>query len=431
MGNKPSELDQQFLRKESDYPVPAEARYTLPPALVRASSKDLIRRLRKMASNGELSGSTQATGAKQGLVSQWVSRVRAYSSQYDSDSWNADQVIGSPRVYPQYGDIVGTWAPGDRNNSEFLETYHAGGTKAVLGKTADGRWVPLYTAPSIENITSSRIFSPPLNEQSLKTRELRIEVDCTVAGTWVEIDAVQLHGRRFLLAPPPSMSDMASDLEKLINDERFSDCSFTVEGKTVYAHRAILCVRSDYFRALFADHTKESKSKEPIVIPDVSYPNFLAVLHFLYTNQLPDTLDTIALTNLWRVADRFSMDGLKALAALQVCEKINTENVVDTFVCANNNLPIIVDPHWNSSSELSRVVFSLNLLEGVAPGACTLGEGPRGWAGGLTASPSPWALSWRLGGGSLVAAPFWCGLRPRDWYWSYDHLPELPPPLES
>ncbi|XP_052820202.1 uncharacterized protein LOC128246029 [Mya arenaria] len=376
MGNKPSELDQQFLRKESDYPVPAEARYTLPPALVRASSKDLIRRLRKMASNGELSGSTQATGAKQGLVSQWVSRVRAYSSQYDSDSWNADQVIGSPRVYPQYGDIVGTWAPGDRNNSEFLEleyaeevyvtgidiyeTYHAGGTKAVLGKTADGRWVPLYTAPSIENITSSRIFSPPLNEQSLKTRELRIEVDCTVAGTWVEIDAVQLHGRRFLLAPPPSMSDMASDLEKLINDERFSDCSFTVEGKTVYAHRAILCVRSDYFRALFADHTKESKSKEPIVIPDVSYPNFLAVLHFLYTNQLPDTLDTIALTNLWRVADRFSMDGLKALAALQVCEKINTENVVDTFVCANNNLPIIDEIRNNCmafmSSHMSFVV---------------------------------------------------------------------------
>jgi len=36
-------------------------------------------------------------------------------------SWNAAQVVGPPKVYPKYGDIVGTWAPGDKNDSEFIE----------------------------------------------------------------------------------------------------------------------------------------------------------------------------------------------------------------------------------------------------------------------------------------------------------------------
>jgi len=36
-------------------------------------------------------------------------------------SWNADQVLGPAKVYPQYGDIRGAWSPGDKNDSEFIE----------------------------------------------------------------------------------------------------------------------------------------------------------------------------------------------------------------------------------------------------------------------------------------------------------------------
>ena len=30
-------------------------------------------------------------------------------------------VVGQPKVYPNYGDIHGAWAPGDINGNQFLE----------------------------------------------------------------------------------------------------------------------------------------------------------------------------------------------------------------------------------------------------------------------------------------------------------------------
>ena len=37
-----------------------------------------------------------------------------------------------------------------------------------------------------------------------------------------------------------------------------------------------------------------------ILIPDVSYDGFMGVLHYIYTNSIPQEYDTIALTQLWR-----------------------------------------------------------------------------------------------------------------------------------
>jgi len=45
--------------------------------------------------------------------------------------------------------------------------------------------------------------------------------------------------------------------------------------------------------------------------------------------------------SLLTVADRFSLDGLKALAVCQLCEKINVDNVVDTYISATSKQPII------------------------------------------------------------------------------------------
>ena len=38
-------------------------------------------------------------------------------------SWPASCVIGSPRVYPKYGDIPGAWAPGGIDQRQFLEVF--------------------------------------------------------------------------------------------------------------------------------------------------------------------------------------------------------------------------------------------------------------------------------------------------------------------
>lgn len=62
----------------------------------------------------------------------------------------------------------------------------------------------------------------------------------------------------YFSAPPPSMSDLANDFETIVNDSQFSDVEFLIENKTVHAHKAIICARSDYFRAMFGNKMKET-----------------------------------------------------------------------------------------------------------------------------------------------------------------------------
>lgn len=36
-------------------------------------------------------------------------------------SWSADQILGPPKVYPEYGDLHGAWASEECNLREFIE----------------------------------------------------------------------------------------------------------------------------------------------------------------------------------------------------------------------------------------------------------------------------------------------------------------------
>jgi len=60
-------------------------------------------------------------------------------------------------------------------------------------------------------------------------------------------------------APPPTFSDMVCDLKKLVNEPLFSDCTFIIEGRKIYSHKAILCVRAEYFQTMFMENTKEAQ----------------------------------------------------------------------------------------------------------------------------------------------------------------------------
>jgi hypothetical protein len=118
-------------------------------------------------------------------------------------------VIGPPRVYPNYGDLNFTWAQAnDFTSPHFIElefpieifvkkiniyeTYHAGGVVAIkLKEKYANRWITVWqsTVGAI-NIESSRIFSPELIVTKFKTNQVRLELDCSVAASYCEIDAV-------------------------------------------------------------------------------------------------------------------------------------------------------------------------------------------------------------------------------------------------
>jgi len=57
----------------------------------------------------------------------------------------------------------------------------------------------------------------------------------------------------------PSVTELSHDLHALVNSDLFSDVTFDVEGHRVFAHRAVLVARSEYFRAMFCGGLKEAR----------------------------------------------------------------------------------------------------------------------------------------------------------------------------
>ncbi|CAC5388660.1 unnamed protein product [Mytilus coruscus] len=232
----------------------------------------------------------------QRTLQQWVSRVVNYSSQYDDRS-----------VYPKYGDIPDAWAQKTKDANQFVEvkfaekifiekidiyeTYHAGDVKKILAKRPNGEWYTVWKT------TRSFIQKTKL---TFRCNVLWIDVDCTASRSWVEIDAIKISGTKFNFDMPPAHNDITNDFAKLVNNPVFSDIQFGVNGVKFLAHRAILFVRSEYFRAKFNFDKNGLKPQSPIILKSRESGVFAVVLHYVYTNRLPPFCSTHVLQSVCR-----------------------------------------------------------------------------------------------------------------------------------
>ena len=126
-------------------------------------------------------------------------------------SQSAVKVLGTPQVYPNYGDLSNTWAQaaGDFHSAHFIElefpleiyvsqvniyeTYHCGAVVGVqLKDAATNKWQVVWQSETGRalNIEHSRIFSPPFEPTLFKTKHVRLDLDCTACNSYAEIDAV-------------------------------------------------------------------------------------------------------------------------------------------------------------------------------------------------------------------------------------------------
>jgi len=134
--------------------------------------------------------------------------------------------------------------------------------------------------------------------------------------------------------PSPSL---ISDFRRLINDPETSDVCFLVEGKEVRAHRAILAVRSEYFRAmLFNGHMRESAPNAHIEISDVSHSVFLKILEFLYTDTVNDVSLDLGI-HLMVASELFLLDRLKAISEDIIRGEITVDNVISILVASHQH----------------------------------------------------------------------------------------------
>ncbi|CAJ1365241.1 unnamed protein product, partial [Effrenium voratum] len=131
-------------------------------------------------------------------------------------------------------------------------------------------------------------------------------------------------------APPACADSVRRVMSEYLNKEQFADVFFIVEGRRLCAHRILLTLFSDYFRRAFACGMRETFEPE-IVLEDISYETFYALLEFLYTGKLRLTqaqqMDACFLMGLLRAADQFCVDCVKQMCEKYLSALVDTENV--------------------------------------------------------------------------------------------------------
>lgn len=127
-------------------------------------------------------------------------------------------------------------------------------------------------------------------------------------------------------------NSFASDLRSLINNSEFSDVTFVLEGKPIYAHRALLAARSEHFRAMFSSGMKESRDGD-VSLPGVQYSTFLALLEYVYTDHAE--VEPVDAIGLFVLADRFMMERLKTVCEERVQKGISVENAAELLAASD------------------------------------------------------------------------------------------------
>ncbi|KAL6260580.1 hypothetical protein P5V15_008101 [Pogonomyrmex californicus] len=186
------------------------------------------------------------------FIEQFVKNVCNFSSQYGSSysiSYTAHNLIGSPRIFPNYGDFpqafvmrtYGLWwdkAPSKsidympQNNPNVVgqdyidieyheavypirvsiyETFNPGSVIRIWAQGSD-QWFQLWSGPPQIVRPVSRIFSPPLKMCYTKIKMIRLEFNHSLLDYYTELDAVLLIGTSELVFPKDRTYKYLTDL---------------------------------------------------------------------------------------------------------------------------------------------------------------------------------------------------------------------------
>ncbi|EAZ07695.1 hypothetical protein OsI_29952 [Oryza sativa Indica Group] len=142
--------------------------------------------------------------------------------------------------------------------------------------------------------------------------------------------------------PPPSSGGGGGHIGRLLYGaaDDTADVALVVGGETFRAHRAVLAARSPVFKAALFGSMAEATAPS-VALRDMDPAAFRAVLHFIYTDALPDDIDELAgfspvdmFQHLLAAAERYELGGLKLLSTKKLLDNVTPENVAGIIVCA-------------------------------------------------------------------------------------------------
>ncbi|KAL6643079.1 hypothetical protein ACP70R_021260 [Stipagrostis hirtigluma subsp. patula] len=142
----------------------------------------------------------------------------------------------------------------------------------------------------------------------------------------------------FFVVPP---SDLSQHLTCLLMTKDGADVTFQVAGETFMAHRFLLAARSQVFKAELFGAMKESNTTgDCIQIDDMLPQVFKALLHFIYTDSLPEMEkqeEAATTQHLLEVADRYDLQRLKLICEERLCRQLDVSNAATTLVLAEQH----------------------------------------------------------------------------------------------
>ncbi|TVU49253.1 hypothetical protein EJB05_00553, partial [Eragrostis curvula] len=131
-------------------------------------------------------------------------------------------------------------------------------------------------------------------------------------------------------------ANLQQDLGNMLKDGEGADVTFKVDDQLFHAHRNLLAARSAVFKEKLLGAITEQDSK-CIPITDMDPTVFEGLLHFIYTDSLPDDWEedkTVAMQHLLVVAHRYELYRLRALCEAKLCSWIDVQTVASTLALA-------------------------------------------------------------------------------------------------
>jgi len=114
-----------------------------------------------------------------------------------------------------------------------------------------------------------------------------------------QLEAICASTKTYTIIPPSTLN---SDMKYCLHNKYFSDLTFEVEGTQYFAHKAVVCARSEYFRSMLMSGFREAEQQK-IILRDIEFNVFVQLMQFLITDIVdlePQTLfDLMCQSNLF------------------------------------------------------------------------------------------------------------------------------------
>ncbi|KAF2934061.1 hypothetical protein DAI22_04g134100 [Oryza sativa Japonica Group] len=187
---------------------------------------------------------------------------------------------------------------------------------------------------------SLRFIQKAVLERSEYLRDNRFTIRCDIT-VMKNPEAKDTGGRRVTLPP----SDLARHLGGLLATGVGADVTFEVDGKTFLAHRNVLAARSPVFHQELFSLTEKGNAATGgagviIRVDDMEAQDFEALLHFIYTDSLPEMKggDAVAmLPDLVAAANRYKMERLRLVCEDKLCEYVTVRTVAAMLAFAGEH----------------------------------------------------------------------------------------------